>query len=122
MNNDDVIIDVPDEPDNASFKYEKITGQTGNDGEKNVQIMVSLKYLSNFWRTHEMSLINWEINILFTWSEKYIIVTKNVDDQQAKFSITDTKRYVSVVTLSAQDNAKLLQQIKAGFLTNNWLK
>ena len=84
--------------------------------------MVSLKYLSNFWRTHEISLINWEINILFTWSEKYIIVTKNVDDQQAKFSITDTKRYVSVVTLSAQDNAKLLQQIKAGFLTNNWLK
>ena len=84
--------------------------------------MVSLKYLSNFWRTHEISLINWEINILFTWSEKYIIVTKNVDDQQAKFSITDTKRYVSVVTLSAQDNAKLLQQIKAGFLTNNRLK
>ena len=42
---------------------EKITGQTGENGTKNVEIMVPLKYLSNFWRTREMSLINWEINL-----------------------------------------------------------
>ena len=84
--------------------------------------MVSLKYLNNFWRTLEMPLINWEIDIFFTWSEKCIIVTKNIDDQQPKLPITDTNFYVSVVTLSAQDNAKLLQQIKTGFLTNNYLK
>ena len=45
------------------LNMKKITGQTGNDGEKNVQMTVSLKYLSNFSRTLEISLINWEINI-----------------------------------------------------------
>ena len=52
------IIDVPDDPDNAPFKYkQKITGQAGNDGTKDVQIMVALEYLSNFWRTIEIPLI-----------------------------------------------------------------
>ena len=40
------------------LNMKKITGQTGNDGEKNVQMTVSLKYLSNFSRTLEISLIN----------------------------------------------------------------
>ena len=62
--NNGAIIDVPEDPDSASFEYkQKITGQTGNDGTKDVQIMVPLKYLSNFWRTLEMLLINCEINI-----------------------------------------------------------
>ena len=70
------MIDITDDPDSVSFKYEqKVTGQTGNDGTKDVQIMVPLKYLSNFWRTLEMSLINCEINILLIWSDKCIIVT-----------------------------------------------
>ena len=43
-----------------------MTSQTGNNGTKNVEIMVSLKYLSNFWRSLEMSLINCEINLLLT--------------------------------------------------------
>ena len=43
-----------------------MTGQTGNNGIKNVEIMVPLKYLSNFWRTLEMSLINSEITLLLT--------------------------------------------------------
>ena len=64
INDTGVIIDVSDDPDNVSFKYkQKTTGQTGNDGTKNVQIMVPLKYFSNFWRTLEMPLINCEINI-----------------------------------------------------------
>ena len=47
--NNNVIVDVPDDPDSASFKFkQKVTGQTGNDGTKDVQIMVPLKYLSNF--------------------------------------------------------------------------
>ena len=46
----------------ASFKFkQKVTGSTGNDGTKNVEIMVPLKYLSNFWRTLEMTLINFKI-------------------------------------------------------------
>ena len=39
-------------------KNKKTTGETGNDGTKDVEIMVRLKYLSNFWRTLEMALIN----------------------------------------------------------------
>ena len=52
-----------------SFKFKaKITGQTGDDGTKDVEIMVPLKYLSNFWRTLEMPLINCEVNLILKWS------------------------------------------------------
>ena len=56
--------------DSESFKFKvKITGKTpAADNEKDVEIMVPLKYLSNFWRTLEMPLINSEINIILTWS------------------------------------------------------
>ena len=37
---------------------EKITGNTGNDSTENIEIMVPLKYLSNFWKTFEMLLTN----------------------------------------------------------------
>ena len=47
----------------------KLTGKTGYDGTKNVEIMVPLKHLSNFWRTLEMPLINCEINLDLKWSE-----------------------------------------------------
>ena len=51
------------------FKFKaKITGQTEDDGTKDVEIMVPSKYLSNFWRTLEMPLINCEVNLILTWS------------------------------------------------------
>ena len=68
IDNNGVIIDVPNRAinDSASFiSKQKVTGQTGNNGTKDVQIMVPLKYVSNFWRTLEMPLINCEINIFF---------------------------------------------------------
>ena len=81
--NNGFIIDVPDDPDNTSVKYkQKITGQAGNDGTKDVQIMVLLKFLINFWWTLEMSLINHEINIFWSWSEKCIILARTVDNQE----------------------------------------
>ena len=43
--------------------WQKITGQTGKNGTRNVETMVPLKYLSNFWETLEMPLINCEINL-----------------------------------------------------------
>ena len=52
-------------PDSFNFKV-KMTGQTGDDGTKNVERMVPLKYLSNFWRTLEMYLINCEISLILT--------------------------------------------------------
>ena len=118
------IIDVPDDADRASFKYkQKTTDKRGNNGTTHVQIKVPLKYLSNFWRTLEMSLINCEINIFLTWSEKSIIVTGDYADREPKFAITETKLYVPVVTLLTVDNEKLLQQLKTGCkITINWNK
>ena len=98
-----------------SFKFKaKFTGQTGDDGKKDVEIMVPLKYLSNFWRTLEMPLINCEVNLILTWSSTCVIVSAGNANQAAKFAITDRKLYVPVVTLSTQENAKLLQQLKSG--------
>ena len=85
--------------------------------------MVPLKYLCKFWRTLEMPLINCEINLTLTWSANYVIVSTNNANQNATFAITDTRLYVPVVTLSTQENAKLLQQLKSGFKrVINWNK
>ena len=70
-----------------------------------------------------MPLISCEINLSLNWSKDCVILADVVEDQSATFSITDTKLYVPVVTLSTQDNAKLLQQLKSGFRgTINWNK
>ena len=80
--------------------------------------MVPLKYLSNFWRMLEMPLINCEVNLIFTWSKDCVITNST---GEGKFKITDAKLYVPVITLSTQDNAKLLQQLKSDFKrTINW--
>ena len=92
-----------------------MTGQTGNDGTKNVEIIVPLKYLSNFLRALEMSLTNCEIILILTWSTNCVIIPSNVVNQNGTFEITDTKLYVPVVTLSTKDNSRKLQQLKSGF-------
>ena len=107
---------------NDNFKV-KITGQTGNNGTKDVEIMVPLKYLSNFWRILEMPLINCEVNLILTWSSTCVLIATNILNQNAIFAITDTKLYVPVVTLSTQENTKFLQQLKSGFKkVINWNK
>ena len=74
----------------------------------------------NFERTPEMSLINCEINLILTWHANCTVFEGN---RVMTFTITDTKLYVPVVTLSTQDNAKLLQQLKSGLKwTINWNK
>ena len=107
-----------------SFKFKaKITGQTEDDGTKDVEIMVPLKYLSNFWRTLEMPLINCEVNLILTWSSTCVLISTNIPNQAAIFEITDTKLYVPVVTLSTQENTKFLQQLESGFKrVINWNK
>ena len=123
-NNGDIVnFNRANAPNSFNFKA-KITGQTDDDGEiDNVEIMVPLKYLSNFWRTLEMPLINCEVNLILTWSANCVIVSTNVANQGATFTITETRLYVPVVTLSTQDNAKLLPQLKSGFKrTINWNK
>ena len=116
-----------DEPNNnladseSSKSKIKITGKTPNDdNEKDVEIMVPLKYLSNFWRTLEMPLINCEVNFILMWSSTCVITNST---GAGTFEISDTKLYVPVVTLSSEENAKLLQQLKSGFKrVINWNK
>ena len=121
-NNEIIIFAENNTTDSFKFKA-KITGQTGNDGTKDVEIMVPLKYLSNFWRTLEMPLINCEVNLILTWSSNCVLIATAIQNQTATFAITDTKLYVPVVTLSTQENTKFLQQLKSGFKrVINWNK
>ena len=76
--------------DSESFKSKiKITGKTL--ASKSFCIMVPLKYLSNFWRTIEMPLINCEINLILTWSSTCVI-TNSAD--AGTFERPETKLYV----------------------------
>ena len=131
VNNDGNIVDFNGANATDSFNFKtKITGQTAANnnngniaGRVDVEIMVPLKYLSNFWRTLEMPLINCEIRLIFTWSRNCIIITTDINNQIPTFTITETNLYVSVVTLSTQNNAKLLPQLKSGFKrTISWNK
>ena len=108
--------------ESESFKFKiKILGKTHATGiTKDVKIAVVLKYLSNFVKTLEILLFNCEINLILTWSKDCVISSAT---RATKFKITDTKLYVPVVTLSTEDNAKLLQQSKSDVKrTINWNK
>ena len=98
--------------DSDLFKA-RITGRTFSPGNtKNVEKVVLLKYLSDFGRTLEVLLINCEIHLILIWSVNCVI-TNSTDP--GTFERTYTKLYVLVVTLSNQDNTKILKQLKSGF-------
>ena len=80
--------------------------------EKNrIKIAVPLKYLSNFWRSLEMPLINCKVEILLKWYERCLLTAATT----ASFEITDPKLYVPIVTLSVEDNLKLSKLLSKGF-------
>ena len=65
------------------LKKKKITGKTPNNGNtKAVEIIVPLKYLSNFWRTLEMPLIIYEVNLILTWSKDCVITNSEQEHKQ----------------------------------------
>ena len=78
----------------------------------NIKIVVPLKYLSNFFRSLEMPLINCKIKLILTWKKECVLST---DAGNAVFIINDTKLYVSVVTLSKEDNKDFIEQQNKGF-------
>ena len=107
------IIDFPANNNSASFKFKQQTiGQTRNGGTKDVEVMVLLKYLSNFCRTFEMPLINCKVSLQLKWFKNCILVAGTVANQNPGFQINPTKLYVPVVTLSTQVNTKLLKQVE----------
>ena len=74
----------------------KLIVQTSNSDTKNVGMMAPFKYLSNFWVTLKMPLINCEIFLDLNWSENCVIAVTNVAAQVTKFSVTNTNFYVPV--------------------------
>ena len=104
--------------DNALFHL-----NTEPDGtKKGVKIAVPLKYLSNFWRSLEMPLINCKIELSLKWIKNCVLATAPIGANAnatgadgATFKITDAKLYVSIVTLSAEGNAKLSKLLSEGF-------
>ena len=112
-----------------SFDYKtKIVGTlAANVLEKEVTIAIPLKYLGNFWRSVDIPLINCEITLVLSWYKECVLVGRTFrgppaaaanrvnSPTSAKFKITDCKLYVPVVTLSAENDKKLLEQLKSGF-------
>ena len=105
-----------------------ITGKTAHDGNtKEVNLSVTLKHLSNFWRTLDMPLISCEVSVTLTWSINCVITDEATQDADPNINppvpeikvsagaITDTKLNVPVVTLSTQDDNKSLEQLKTRF-------
>ena len=134
-----------DEPSNSlssnseSSKYKtSITGNTynvgdgedGYDGDKagknETEVVIPLKYLNSFWRTVNIPLIGCEIALILTCSKNYVLadVTEaNNSPTELEFQITDRKLYVPVVTLSKENDKKLLEQLTSGFKrTVKWIK
>ena len=130
-----------DEPTNPlssnseSFKYEtSITGNTyniGNSeegynaikiGKNETKVVIPLKHLSKFWRSLNVPLINFGVELILTWSKNCVLVDMTrrnaqgnnpaiVPPTEITFEITDTKLHVLVVTLSKENDIKLLEQL-----------
>ena len=62
-----------------------------------------------------MPLISCEVELILTWSGNFVIISTNVANQNSTFTLTETNLHVPVVTLSTQDNSKLLPHLKSGF-------
>ena len=100
--------------DSSSFKYKssffKPLTAADNGVFKDVKIAVPLKYLSNFWRSLEMPLINCKIHLELNWTKDCVMSTI----ANTTFKLTNTKLYVPIVTLSSKDNVKLIKLLEEG--------
>ena len=98
-----------------AYKSKLISG-TDDNNVNNVKLVVPLKYVSNFFRSLEMPLVNCKIDLELTWYKDCMISSANAaTGQVVSFMITNTKLYVPIVTLSTKDNTNLTKQLKEGF-------
>ena len=114
-------------------------GVTHDNLTKNdIKIVIPLKRLSNFWKNLNIPLVNCKVEFILTWFKNCVLINKSTIDadynanpivyeidipENAIFQITDTKLYVPVVTLSKENDIKLLEQLKSGFKrTIKWNK
>ena len=113
----------------TSFNYKKILLGKATDADyndrslKNTKIVAPLKYLSNFFRSLEMPLINCKIHIELNWDNNCVMYGADAyaadnNNRETTFQITSTKLYVPVVTLLTKDNENLIKQLDEGFKTS----
>ena len=124
-----------------AFKYKnKITGNTydtaanadgydaNKEGTQEMELAIPLKYLGNFWRALNIPLISCEISLELKWNKNCVITSlkqRAIDENDppnrdgaptgATLDINDCKLYIPVVTLSTDDEIKLLTNLKSGF-------
>ena len=118
----------PRPSDSKSFKYKTSATENtydGNDvnkvGKRETEIVIPLKHLSNFRRNLNIPLINCKVELILTWSKNCVLSDMRVRDARnnnnppaidvptgVEFQIKDTKLYLPVVTLSKENNKKLL--------------
>ena len=124
-----------------AFKYKnKIIGNTYNtaanadgydankEGTQEIELPIPLKYLGNFWRALNMPLISCEVSLELKWNKNCIITSlkqRAIDENDppnrdggptgATLAISDCKSYIPLVTLSKDDEIKLLTNLKSGF-------
>ena len=100
-------------------------------GTREIEIAVPLKHLGNFWNSLNIPLINCEVSLALSWSETCVITSMEKrlvraaqggnpavygdSPESAVFQIKNCKLYVPVVTLSAENDNKLLEQLKKDF-------
>ena len=120
----------------ANFMENSVTHD--NLTKNDVKIVVPLKYLSNFWRHLDIPLINCEVKLILSWFKSCVLIDKSTREanygansvayeidnpEDATFKITDVKLFVPVVTLSKENDIKLVEQLKTGFKrTIKWNK
>ena len=116
---DDAVADLTaDNSDSLKYKIKllgnvtEVADDPAGVRKLNVKVVVPLKYLSNFFRTLEMPLINCKIKLNLTWKKECVLSS---GDGEAVFIINDTKLYVPVVTLSKEDNKDFIEQQNKGF-------
>ena len=118
--------DVTNDDNASSFKYKaNLIGNTETNGtKKGVKIVVPLKYLSNFWRSLEMPLINCKVELSLNWIENCVLTSAPIgnnanetvaDSFKITFKITDARLYVPIITLWAEVNAILSKLLGGGF-------
>ena len=116
---DEVVADLTaNNSDSLKYKIKllgnvtEIAGDTAGVRRLNVKAVVPLKYLSNFFRSLEILLINCKIKLNLIWKKEYVLSTGAGEEV---FIIKDTKLFVPVVTLSKEDNKDFIEQQNKGF-------
>ena len=112
-------------PDAGGARVANHNYDANNSGKKSIELAIPLKYLGNFWRALNIPLISCEVSLELKWNKNCVITSQQIAvdldgantaaTTGATLTINDSKLYIPVVTLSKNDEIKLLTDLKSGF-------